>query len=143
MKLAVNPAEAFTEEGVVCAICGRLFLRITPKHLRMHGLTLKEYLELCGYPPDTKLSYVRKKTCRTYEELCVAYPELVGAPRRAVKEKSVVCLICGKRFKSITSGHLAKHGLTLAEYRLRCGFGRGGNWCRALLRRARQAGRNQ
>lgn len=35
---------------VVCAICGEKFLRITPKHLKKHGITLAEYLQIKSAP---------------------------------------------------------------------------------------------
>ena len=38
-----------------------------------------------------------------------------GDPRKAIKEKSVTCLECGKTFKILTKKHLAIHGLTVDE----------------------------
>lgn len=35
---------------------------------------------------------------------------------KSIKEKSVTCLECGKKFKIITKKHLATHGLTKTEY---------------------------
>lgn len=35
---------------------------------------------------------------------------------KSIKEKSVTCLECGKKFKIITKKHLATHGLTKKEY---------------------------
>ena len=37
--------------------------------------------------------------------------------RKAVKEKSITCLECGKSFKILTKKHLASHGLTADQYR--------------------------
>jgi len=43
-------------------------------------------------------------------------------PKKAIREKSVVCLECGKTFKVLTKKHLATHGLTPAEYKEKWGF---------------------
>ncbi|MDR2489732.1 MAG: MucR family transcriptional regulator [Desulfovibrio sp.] len=46
-------------------------------------------------------------------------------PRKAIKEKSITCVICGKSFKLITKKHLASHGLTVEEYRKHCDYKKG------------------
>lgn len=38
-------------------------------------------------------------------------------PKKAIREKSVICLECGKTFKVLTKRHLATHGLTPTEYK--------------------------
>lgn len=43
-------------------------------------------------------------------------------PKKAIKEKSVVCLECGKQFKTLGKKHLASHGLTPDEYKQKWGF---------------------
>ncbi|MFO7875817.1 MAG: MucR family transcriptional regulator [Desulfovermiculus sp.] len=43
-------------------------------------------------------------------------------PKKAIREKSVVCLECGKTFKVLTKRHLALHGLTPEEYKAKWGF---------------------
>lgn len=43
-------------------------------------------------------------------------------PKKAVKEKTVTCLECGKSFKVITKKHLASHGLTPEEYKVKYGY---------------------
>ena len=43
-------------------------------------------------------------------------------PKKAIREKSVVCLECGKTFKVLTKKHLATHGLTPEEYKEKWGF---------------------
>jgi len=43
-------------------------------------------------------------------------------PKKAVKEKTVTCLECGKAFKVITKKHLASHGLTPEEYKAKHGY---------------------
>ncbi|MCF8105092.1 MAG: MucR family transcriptional regulator [Desulfohalobiaceae bacterium] len=43
-------------------------------------------------------------------------------PKKAVREKSVVCLECGKTFKVLTKRHLATHDLTPEEYKQKWGY---------------------
>ena len=43
-------------------------------------------------------------------------------PKKAIKEKTVTCLECGKAFKVITKKHLASHGLTPEEYKAKHGY---------------------
>lgn len=43
-------------------------------------------------------------------------------PKNAIREKSVVCLECGKTFKVLTKRHLALHGLTPEEYKAKWGL---------------------
>ena len=49
----------------------------------------------------------------------------VSSPKsalRSIRDKSIVCLVCGESFKVITKKHLAKHGLDAASYRERFGL---------------------
>jgi len=43
-------------------------------------------------------------------------------PKKAIREKSILCCVCGKTFKVITKKHLASHGLTPEEYREQFGY---------------------
>ena len=43
-------------------------------------------------------------------------------PRKSIKEKSIVCMECGKSFKILTRRHLAGHGLEPAAYREKWGL---------------------
>lgn len=43
-------------------------------------------------------------------------------PRKSIKEKSIVCLECGKSFKILTRRHLAGHSLDPAAYREKWGL---------------------
>ncbi len=43
-------------------------------------------------------------------------------PKKAVREKSIICLESGKSFKILTKKHLAKFGLTPDEYRVKWGY---------------------
>ena len=60
-------------------------------------------------------------------------------PKKAIKENSITCVICGKSFKLLTKKHLASHGLTADEYRERCSYKKGTPLvCKALQRARRQ-----
>ena len=62
-----------------------------------------------------------------------------GEPRKAIKEKSVTCLECGKTFKILTKKHLALHGLTVDEYREKWGMKKGTPLvCKSLQRERRK-----
>jgi predicted transcriptional regulator len=59
-------------------------------------------------------------------------------PKKAIKEKSVTCLECGKVFKIITKKHLATHGLTADEYRAKHGYKKGTPLVSKSLQRERR-----
>jgi predicted transcriptional regulator len=46
----------------------------------------------------------------------------VMEPKKSIKQNSVSCLECGKKFKILTKRHLSEHGLTPKEYRKKWGF---------------------
>jgi len=43
-------------------------------------------------------------------------------PSKAIREKSILCCVCGKSFKVLTKKHLASHDLTPDEYREKFGY---------------------
>ncbi len=45
-------------------------------------------------------------------------------PKKAVRERSIICLESGKSFKILTKKHLAKFGLTPDSYREKWGYPR-------------------
>ena len=60
-------------------------------------------------------------------------------PKKAIKEKSITCVMCGKSFKLLTKKHLLSHGLTAEEYRERCGYKKGAPLvCKSLQRERRK-----
>jgi predicted transcriptional regulator len=60
-------------------------------------------------------------------------------PKKAIREKSVSCCVCGKSFKIITKKHLATHDLTTEEYREKFGYKKGTPLvCKALQRERRK-----
>ncbi|MBQ3059331.1 MAG: MucR family transcriptional regulator [Desulfovibrio sp.] len=58
--------------------------------------------------------------------------------RRSIREKSVVCLECGKSFRIITQRHLAKHDLTKEEYKVKYGLPKNTVLACKALQRGRQ-----
>lgn len=65
--------------------------------------------------------------------------EFMPDPRKAIKEKSVTCLECGKTFKILTRKHLAGHGLEVEAYREKWGIKKGTPLvCKGLQRERRK-----
>ena len=60
-------------------------------------------------------------------------------PKKAIREKSIVCLECGKSFKVITKRHLGTHDLTPAEYKEKYGYPKKTSLvCKSLARERRK-----
>jgi predicted transcriptional regulator len=59
-------------------------------------------------------------------------------PKKAIREKSVICLECGKSFKVLTKKHLASHGLTPEEYKEKWGYKKGTSLVAKSLARERR-----
>lgn len=75
------------------------------------------------------------------ESASAAEESVSGAidPLKAIKEKSITCVECGKSFKLLTKKHLASHGYTPEEYREHCGYKKGAPLvCKALQRERRK-----
>jgi len=75
------------------------------------------------------------------EEYCEEEDEdgVVLEATKSIKERSVLCLECGKSFRILTTRHLASHGLTPDEYRTKWGIKKGVSLaCKALQRERRK-----
>lgn len=60
-------------------------------------------------------------------------------PKKAVRERTIVCLESGKSFKVLTRKHLAKFGLTPEQYREKYGYPKNMPLvCKALQRERRK-----
>lgn len=71
------------------------------------------------------------------DELTAGIPAM--DPKKSIRETSVTCLECGKKFKVLTKKHLATHGLTPDEYRAKYGFKKGQPLaCKSLARERRK-----
>ena len=79
-------------------------------------------------------------TAEECEESCSCTAEApITDAKRSIKEKSIVCLECGKTFKVITKKHLILHGLDAAAYRAKWGLKKGTPLtCKELQRARRQ-----
>jgi Predicted transcriptional regulator len=78
---------------------------------------------------------------RAISESCGEEVEETDAidPKKAIKEKTITCVVCGKSFKLLTKKHLGSHGLTADEYRERCGYKKGTPLvCKSLQRERRK-----
>jgi len=64
-----------------------------------------------------------RKVAEGGEEAEVTKPEL--DPKKAIRERSIICLECGKSFKILTKKHLASHDLTPEEYKAKWGYKEG------------------
>jgi predicted transcriptional regulator len=64
-------------------------------------------------------------------------------PKKAIRERSVVCLECGKTFKVLTKRHLAQHGLTTAEYKQKWGYKKNASLIAKSLARERRQKMNE
>lgn len=49
------------------------------------------------------------------------YPEDEGYFKKEIYHDSITCEVCGKTFKSITNTHLATHGMTQLDYKIKYG----------------------
>ena len=69
-------------------------------------------------------TYESLKNVKADEEGAAAGEEAAPAmnPKDSIKQNSVTCLECGKKFKILTKRHLADHNLTPKEYRAKYGF---------------------
>jgi predicted transcriptional regulator len=66
-------------------------------------------------------------------------PEDAGAaPEKSIKDRSIVCLECGKTFKMLSSRHLAVHGLDAKSYREKWGLKKGTALAAKALQRERR-----
>mgnify|MGYP000415015208 CR=1 FL=1 len=59
-------------------------------------------------------------------------------PKKAIREKSVICLECGKSFKILSKRHLSQHGLTPQEYKEKWGFKKNQSFVAKALSRQRK-----
>ncbi|BBD09838.1 MucR family transcriptional regulator [Desulfovibrio ferrophilus] len=60
-------------------------------------------------------------------------------PKKAIREKSIICLECGKSFKVLTKRHLITHDLTPLEYKEKWGYTKKTSLvCKSLARERRK-----
>ena len=74
---------------------------------------------------EAEISSMIKAVALALKDIVEEPAQPVAAPvdaKASIKETSITCLECGKKFKVLTKKHLVTHGLTPDEYRLRYGF---------------------
>ncbi len=82
---------------------------------------------------------IQKASQETVQEQAEEEQHPAADPKKAIKEKSIVCLECGKSFKVLTKKHFAKHGLTPEEYKARWGYKKNQALvCKSLARERRK-----
>ena len=89
-------------------------IELTAAQARVRTMTAEEMLEL-----------IRGLNARLGDVRPQAGPPVDAAPldpRKAVREKSIVCLESGRPFRVLTRRHLAKYGLTPEQYRAKWGY---------------------
>jgi len=59
-------------------------------------------------------------------------------PKKAIRERSVICCECGKSFKVLTKRHLVTHELTPDQYREKYGYKKGTSLVAKALARSRR-----
>jgi predicted transcriptional regulator len=59
-------------------------------------------------------------------------------PKKAIRERSVICCECGKSFKVLTKRHLITHGLTPEQYKEKFGYKKGTSLVAKSLARSRR-----
>ena len=95
---------------------------IVEEYLKQALNILKAQASVRVMTEEEMLSFVQKLTanfCKMAGDTCLDdnSPEMMQDFRKSIKEKTIVCLECGKVFKILTKKHLASHGLTPDEYR--------------------------
>ena len=112
---------------------------------------LKEALELVkaqasvrAMSEDEIMAMVQKlsRDLRSIDEGEVVEEAVEADPseaKKAIKEKTISCMECGRAFKIITKKHLALHDLTPIEYRKKWGYKRNTPLaCKSLQRERRR-----
>ncbi len=101
---------------------------------------------LSGPELKAKLTATAKGIADAYGEASLFEETNTGAapapacdPKKAIKEKAIVCLVCGQSFKLLTAKHLESHGMTPAEYRAAYGYLPGASLCCKELKASRAA----
>jgi predicted transcriptional regulator len=59
-------------------------------------------------------------------------------PKKAIRERSVICCECGKSSKVLTKRHLITHGLTPEQYKEKYGYKKGTSLVAKSLARSRR-----
>lgn len=96
-------------------------LDIVKAQAQVRNMTEDEISSMVNSVAQT-IKSISEETNQSTEETETQQQEPAVDPKKSVREKSVVCLECGKTFKVLTKRHLEKHGLTPVEYKQKWGF---------------------
>lgn len=73
------------------------------------------------------------------DEASIDAAEAAVDPKKAIREKTIICCVCGKSFKILTKKHLGSHDMTPVEYREKFGYKKGQPLvCKSLQRERRK-----
>ena len=110
-------------------------LELTKAQASVHKMTEDEIMSMV-----TKLS-ARLQGIASGEQIEETAEEKRPAveAKKSIREKSIICLECGKIMKVLTKRHLALHGLDAASYREKWGFKKGTPLTCKELQRSRRA----
>ena len=93
---------------------------------------------------EAEIASFMRKVAMSIQQLAESGAEEADMPvatadgRKSIKEKSVICLECGKTFKIVTKRHLASHGLSVGEYKEKWGLKKDAALMCKSLQRARR-----
>jgi predicted transcriptional regulator len=132
---------------IECLLCGKHF-ELLNRHLpNAHRLSVADYRAQFGIPFGRELSSApfREKVQRklslystrdrvTTLSMSVQPFQTMEEVNDYLSNKTIECLVCCKRYQSLTQQHLQLHGLTLDEYRVMFGIPYGRSLTSAVLR---------
>ncbi len=94
-------------------------LEIVKAQASVRNMTEEEITSMVKSLADQLKGLVEGKDAKGEEE---EQQQPAVDPKKAIREKSVVCLECGKSFRILTKRHLKSHGLTPEEYKKKWGY---------------------
>lgn len=76
-SLKCDPKEAIKDETITCCLCGKQYKILNSRHLKFHGISVKDYMKLCDYPSNQLLMSKQeaKKAAKRGKELAKARME--------------------------------------------------------------------
>ena len=73
-------------------------------------------------PVDEPLPVEEEKKPAPAPKKIITKADLVFNPAEAITDNTITCCLCGKAACSLTSRHLANHGINVEEYKYLCGY---------------------
>ncbi len=86
---AIDPKKSIQKNKVICLECGQEFKMLSPKHLRSHGLTSKEYRKKYGFSARQPLCAKSLSEKRSQSGKERGIPENLRIAIEARKKKTV------------------------------------------------------